>query len=344
MVLEWGSVQGQRVDSCLTPGSKLRSHTDWPSKRLGWKAAPMWRTAGKENSSAAWLSVRFDSDGVSLPGCLGQSSFLCLYLVLGLGVLPGSVCISQPWWIPEWGFLGGWQDILWAGISSLLLAPPEFSSVFRGSTNIFYQDLLLWDNSCKWLLSCLAKPGGFGWQFPRTHVFHSYLWLSEIVWPPHVKSWLIGKDPDAGRDWGQEEKGTTEDEMAGWHHWLDGREFEWTPGVGDGQGGLACRDSWGRKESDTTERLNWTELNVLFSVYMYIHHIFLNQSSVDGHFSYFHVFSVVNSAAVNIGVDLPFQIRVLSFLDICPGVGLVDHPVALLLVFWETSTLHHTFP
>jgi len=65
---------------------------------------------------------------------------------------------------------------------------------------------------------------------------------------------------DAGRDWGQEEKGTTEDEMAGWHHRLDGREFEWTPGVSDGQGGLACGDSWGRKESDTTERLNWTEL------------------------------------------------------------------------------------
>ena len=68
---------------------------------------------------------------------------------------------------------------------------------------------------------------------------------------------------DAGRDWGQEEKGTTEDEMAGWHHWLDGRESEWTTGVGDGQGGLACCDSWGRKESDTTELLNWTELNNL---------------------------------------------------------------------------------
>ena len=62
------------------------------------------------------------------------------------------------------------------------------------------------------------------------------------------------------RDWGQEEKGTTEDEMAGWHHQLDGHEFEWTPGVGDGQEGLVCCDSWGRKESDTTERLNWTEL------------------------------------------------------------------------------------
>ena len=78
-----------------------------------------------------------------------------------------------------------------------------------------------------------------------------------VLWPPHAKSWLIGKDSDAGRDWRQEEKGTTEDEMAGWHHWLDGHEFGWTPGVGDGQGGLVCCDSWGHKESDTTERLNW---------------------------------------------------------------------------------------
>ena len=81
-----------------------------------------------------------------------------------------------------------------------------------------------------------------------------------IFWPFHAKSWLIGKDPDAGRDWSQEEKGPTEDEMNGWHHGLDGHEFEWTPGVGDGQGGLACCDSWGRKESDMTEWLNWTEL------------------------------------------------------------------------------------
>ena len=79
-----------------------------------------------------------------------------------------------------------------------------------------------------------------------------------IFWSPHAKSWLIGKDSDAGRDWGQEEKGMTEDEMAGWHHQLGGHEFGWTPGVGDGQGGLACFDSWGCKESDMTEWLNWT--------------------------------------------------------------------------------------
>ena len=72
--------------------------------------------------------------------------------------------------------------------------------------------------------------------------------------------WLIGKDFDAGRDWGQEKKGMTEDEMAGWHHWLDERESEWTPGVGDGQGGLACCDSWGRRVGHNwVTEANWTE-------------------------------------------------------------------------------------
>ena len=84
-----------------------------------------------------------------------------------------------------------------------------------------------------------------------------------ILWPPDVKSWLTWKDPDAGKDWGQEEKGTTENEMVGWHHQLNGRWFGWTPGVGDGQGGLACCCSWGRKESDTTERLNWIDSPII---------------------------------------------------------------------------------
>ena len=88
-----------------------------------------------------------------------------------------------------------------------------------------------------------------------------------VFWPPHAKRWLIGKDSDAGRDWGQEEKGTTEDEMAWWHHWLDGRESEWTPGVVDGQGGLAYYASWGRKELDTTERLICSDLNDFLNFY-----------------------------------------------------------------------------
>ena len=80
-----------------------------------------------------------------------------------------------------------------------------------------------------------------------------------ILWPSDVKNWLLGKDPDAGKDWGQEEKGTTKDEMVGWHHWLDTHESEQTLGVGDGQGSLVCCSPWGCKESDMTERLNWTE-------------------------------------------------------------------------------------
>ena len=91
----------------------------------------------------------------------------------------------------------------------------------------------------------------FGWNDAKAE--------TPVLWLTHEKSWFIGKDPDAGRDWGQEEKGTTEGEMAGWHHWLDGRESEWTLSVGYGQGGLVCCDSWGRKESDTTEWLSWTE-------------------------------------------------------------------------------------
>ena len=79
---------------------------------------------------------------------------------------------------------------------------------------------------------------------------------TSILWPPDAKSWLIGKDPDAGKDWGQEEKGTTENEMVGWHHQLDGHGFEWTLGVGDGQGGLACYSSWGHKELDMTKQLS----------------------------------------------------------------------------------------
>ena len=83
--------------------------------------------------------------------------------------------------------------------------------------------------------------------------------------------WLIGKDPDNGTTWRQEEKGMTEDEMVGWHHQLDGHGFGWTPGVGDGQGGLMCCSSWGRKELGTTEQLNWTELNCCVSEYFLIY-------------------------------------------------------------------------
>ena len=109
-----------------------------------------------------------------------------------------------------------------------------------------------------------------------------------ILWPPHEKSWLIGKDPDAGRDWGQEEKATTEYEMAGWHHRLDGHEFEWTPGVGDGQEGLACCDSWGHKESDMTEQLNWTEL-VTPLIFVFITYNYLAKKKGPNLYRKFHI-------------------------------------------------------
>ena len=86
---------------------------------------------------------------------------------------------------------------------------------------------------------------------------------TSILWPPDAKSWLFGKDPDARKDWGQEEKGTSEDEMFWWHHWLNGHGFEWTLGVGDRQGSLACCGSWNHEELDTTEQINEIELIVL---------------------------------------------------------------------------------
>jgi len=98
--------------------------------------------------------------------------------------------------------------------------------------------------------------GDQSWVFIGGTVFEAE---TSILWPPDAKSWLIGKDPDDGKDWGQEERGMTEDEMIGWHYRLNGHGFGWTPGVGDGQGDLACWDSWSHKVLDATERLNWTD-------------------------------------------------------------------------------------
>ena len=100
-----------------------------------------------------------------------------------------------------------------------------------------------------------------------------------ILCPPDTKNWLIWKDPDAGKDWRWEEKGITEDEMVGWHHQLNGHEFEWTPGDGDGQGVLACCSPWARKELDMTEQLNWTFRNkpsaiCVLSVKKYKHQLY----------------------------------------------------------------------
>ena len=99
-----------------------------------------------------------------------------------------------------------------------------------------------------------------------------------ILWPRDGKNWLVGKDPDAGKEWKQEKNGMTENEMVGWHHWLDGQEFKQDPGADDGQGSLVCYSPWGCKESDRTERLNWTETS--FQVF-FGHHFCCDQKHLE---------------------------------------------------------------
>ena len=114
---------------------------------------------------------------------------------------------------------------------------------------------------CRWFL--------YKWATRKVHSKGNQSWIligwtdaeaeAPVLWPPDAKNWLIGKEPDAGKGWRQEEKGTTEGEMVWWHHWLNRHDFEQTSGVGDGQRSPVCFSSWGPKELDTTERLNWIE-------------------------------------------------------------------------------------
>ena len=177
--------------------------------------------------------------------------------------------------------------VIWSWIARLLSSP--YTSIL-GFAIDWWGHVWMWELDCEeyWvpkkpvkkadceeelmLLNCgvgedswesLGLQGDLTSPFWRRSAL-GFLWRNDakaetpVLWPPHAKSWLIGKDSAAGRDWGQEEKGTTEDEMAGWHHWLDGHESEWTPGVCDGQGGLACCGSWGRRVGhDWVTELNW---------------------------------------------------------------------------------------
>ena len=152
-----------------------------------------------------------------------------------------------------------------------------FSSSHVWMWELDYKESWVQKNWCFWTVVLEKTPespldckeiqpvhpkGGQSWVFIGRTDFEAE---TPILWRPDAKSWLIGKTPDAGKDWTQEEKGMTED---GWHHWLNEHGFGWTLGVGDGQGGLACCCSWGHKESDTTERLNWTELNDISFTYI----------------------------------------------------------------------------
>ena len=132
----------------------------------------------------------------------------------------------------------------------------SFSKYLVSTEELMLQTVVL-EKTLQSSLDCQIKPvnpkGNQPWIFiGRTDTKAK----APILWPPDAKSQLTGKDPDAGKDWGQEEKGTTKGEMVGWHYWLDGHEFEQTQGDGDGQGGLACCSPWGLKESNTTEQLN----------------------------------------------------------------------------------------
>ena len=131
-----------------------------------------------------------------------------------------------------------------------------------------------------------------------------------VLWPSDMKSWLIGKDPDAGKDWKWEEKGTTKDEVVGWHCWLNGHEFQWTPGVGNTQGGLACCNPWGRKESNMTEQLNWPELNWAPGRGL------AKQAPGLTTFQFLH--SKINS--MNIKPGLQFGHRLMISVCFCPGI------------------------
>ena len=127
-----------------------------------------------------------------------------------------------------------------------------------------------------------------------------------LLWPPDVKNWLIGKDPHAGKDWRREEKGTREDEMLGWHHQLNGHESEQTPGVGDGQGGLACCSPWGCKESDTTEWLNWTD-SFVWLYHNVIIHFPLMGIWIVFHFLSYHEYNCYEHFHLRLFVDISFH-------------------------------------
>ena len=131
--------------------------------------------------------------------------------------------------------------------------------------------LLIFLHKLNGILLCGTLVSSLSLVYLANNLFKS-MW--PVLLPPHAKSWLIGKDPDAEKDWRWEEKGTTEDEMAGWHHWLHGRESQWTPGIGDGEGGLVCWDSWGCKESNTTERLIWSDTLFSYCVRVLIHCVY----------------------------------------------------------------------
>ena len=165
--------------------------------------------------------------------------------------LPAKVCISQSYgfstshgWMWELDHQEGWAPKTWC-----------------------FQTVVLEKTLESPLDSKKIKPINFKGNQPWIFIARTGAEAeAPIPWPPYAESWLIGKDPDAEKDWRQEEKGVTEDKMVEWHHWLNGHEFEQTPGDSEGQGSLACCSPWGHRESDTTELLNKTTSHITVKV------------------------------------------------------------------------------
>ena len=171
-------------------------------------------------------------------------------------MLESLVSPHRPWIVSSFFFLYiSFDNFSWSVFKKMTFENPLCPVSWLATETVVLEKTLESPLDCKEIQPVHPK-GDQSWVFiGRTDVEAE----TPILWLPDAKSWLIWKDPDAGKDWGQEEKGITEDEMVGWYHQLSGNGCGWTPGVGDGQGGLVCCSSWGCKESDTTERLNWTE-------------------------------------------------------------------------------------
>ena len=158
--------------------------------------------------------------------------------------------------------------------------------------------------------------------------------VTPMLWPPDVKNWLIGKDPDAEKDWRQEEKGTIEDEIVEWHHWLNGHEFEQVLGVGYEQGSLACCCPWGCKQSDMIERLNWTEMNA-HNTHTHTHtHTYIYRHTYI--FWCIHVYLWAMKTLVFQETLQRYSVHLLLYFCALIGDSLVAQMVKILLSMWES--------
>jgi len=194
-------------------------------------------------STFTFIKRLFSSSSLS---AIRVVSFAYLRLLIFLLEVLIPVCVSSSPAFQGYGFSSG-HVWMWELDYKESWVPKK-----RCFWTVVFEKMLESPLACKEIQSVHPK-GDHSWMFFGRTDFEAE---TPILWPPHAKSWLIGKYPDAGKDWGQEEKGTTEDEIVGWHHRLDGHGFGQTQGVVDRQGGLACCGSWGHKELDTTEWLN----------------------------------------------------------------------------------------